>query len=331
METKKRGKLVLGIWLASMSILLGSQWTEVSAQKAFPLRSIELIVPWGGGGTTYMGAKVVADALSTELAKPVVTIEKVGAGGTIAASSLARSKADGYTLGIVAGANTSIATSIRKVPYKIEDFEFIGQYGQQILGLEVKADAPWKTLGDFIEYARKNPSTIKYATSGVGTSGEFGMELLKIDAGGLKMDPLRFTSGPEMTAALLGGHAHAIFDYEGVFKPLVKSGKTRLLAIAKDKRHEEYPEVPTFSELGYPSVKVTAWYGIAAPKGLPKEVSDRLKEAFGKATQNANVKSTLTKLGYIPAYRSGVDLAQWVKEESKMYQMVAEKVGIKLE
>jgi tripartite-type tricarboxylate transporter receptor subunit TctC len=217
------------------------------------------------------------------------------------------------------------------VRYKNEDFELFGQYAIQALGLVVRSDAPWKSVDELVQHAKQNPGALKFATSGIGTSGHFCMELFKKAGGDLKIEHVPFKSGPEYIAALLGGHVHMGILYLVDIKGPMEAGKLRLLAPATEKRLEDYPNVPTFGEKGYPEVKMTAWYGISAPVGLPKEVSEKLKTSLAKTFQHPEVKKMLTQIGYAPVYKDAEEFSRFVKEEESKLTQIAKEANIKID
>jgi len=301
------------------------------AQEEYPTRSIELICPYGAGGSTSMGTRVIAGTLSEFLGKTVIVINKTGAGGSIAAAYVAKAKPDGYTLFVFNSGTNGVTIATRKVSYTNEDFELFGQYASQMMGLVVRSDSPWKTVGELVEYAKKNPGELKYGTSGVGTTGHFGMELFKIAGGGLKIDHVPFKSGPEYIAAILGKHIHIGFWYAVDFKPYVEAGRLRLLATGEEKRNKDFPDTPTFTEVGYPEVKLGTWYGVAAPRGVPKPVYEKLKVASSKTFEHPEVKKMLINIGYDPVFRDADQFKIFVIEEEKKYHRIAKEANIKIE
>lgn len=327
---KTRQKLRLALYGFAIFTGLGSN--AFSPAQDYPTRQIELIEPYGAGGPTYIAAKIVSEKMSEFLEKPVVVMTKPGAGGTIGAAFAAKAKPDGYTLLVFNSGSNGVSLAIRSdVTYKNSDFELLGQYGAQYLVMAVKADAPWKSVRDIVEYAKKNPGVLKYGTSGIGTSLHFGMELFKIAGGGLKIDHVPFKGGPEINSALLGGHIHTgTFTY-GVVKALVEAGKLRILAITAAKRTEDLPDIPTFAELGFPEVTLSSWYGIAAPKGIPGGVAARLKDVCGKAFQDPEVRKKLVGMGYMPTYRNADEFTKYVAEQEKMYERIAKAANIRVQ
>lgn len=303
---------------------------QAFASDQYPSKSIQLICPYGAGGSTSMGARIIAGTLSEYLGEPVVVVNKTGAGGSIAAEYVAKSKPDGYRLFIFNSGSNGVAPAIRDIRYSNDDFVLFGQYATQMMGLIVNKDAPFNTFAEMVDYAKKNPGKLKYGTSGIGTSGHFGMELIKMYGGDLKIDQVPFKSGPEFFAALLGNHVQMGFWYQVGFKPQVKAGKVKLLAMATSERSKAFPDVPTFAELGYPEIQMSAWYGVAAPKGLPKPVYDKLQDALSKTFQHKEVKKMLAKIGYVPTYRDAKAFTEFVKDAESKYKLVAEKAKIKI-
>jgi tripartite-type tricarboxylate transporter receptor subunit TctC len=315
----------------ALLLIQGFMGGAIGAERDYPAKNIELVCPYGAGGSTSLGARIIAGTLSEILGRTVVVNNKPGAGGSSGAEYVARANPDGYTLFIFNSGSNGVTPATRSVRYKNEDFELFGQYASQPLGLVVKSDAPWKSLEELVQYAKKNPGVLKYATSGTGTSGHFCMELFKKVGGDLKIDHVPFKSGPEFIATLMGGHVQMGILYLVDIKGPLEAGKLRLLATASENRLEDYPNIPTFAERGLPEVKMTAWYGISAPKGLPKEVSEKLKAALNKTCQHDEVKKMLTQIGYSPTYKDPVQFSRFVNEEEKKLNQIAKEANIKIE
>lgn len=317
--------------LVLMSVVLSFGMAKGVCGKDFPTKSIEFIVPMGPGGSTSLGARVIAGTLSEYIGVPVVVVNKPGGGGSVGAVYVAKAKPDGYTLLVTSLATQVIRPTIRAAAgYKGSDFEPLVQYGSESFGFVVKSDAPWKTLADLVADAKKEPGRLKYSSPGLGGSSHFAMELFKIAAGGLKIDHVPFKSGPEAVTAILGGHVHMSCLYMMDIKGGVEGGKLRMLTTPSEKRLEEYREVPTFVELNYPVVMNT-WYGIVAPAGVPKEVSAILKDALYKASQHPDVKKMLEHVGCMPAFRNAEDFARFISAEEKKIQKIAQEAQIKIE
>jgi tripartite-type tricarboxylate transporter receptor subunit TctC len=310
-------------------VYFGVSNDPLGAEKVYPSKSIELVCPIGAGGSTSMSGRVIAGTLTEYIGAPVVVIHKTGAYGTVGTTYVAKSKPDGYTLLITITGPMAISPSIRKIDYKIQDFELLCQYAIEPMGLVVRSDAPWKTVEELVADIKKAPGTFKYATDGVGTPSHVGIEFFKKAVGGLKMDAVPFLSGLETGTAVLGGHVQMTYAYLVSVKGAYEAGKIRILALGTDKRLEDYPGVPTFSEIGYPEVKWCPWYGVGAPIKVPKQVSDKLKEALYKTAQNPEVQKLLSKIGFTPSFMDGKEFTKVIQEENKKVFKLVEAGDIK--
>jgi tripartite-type tricarboxylate transporter receptor subunit TctC len=314
--------------LAGMILALTILGPSLAAE--YPTKPIELICPFGAGGPVSLADRILADKLSEILKQPVVTVHKPGASGAIAAAYVAKSKPDGYTLFDFTSASNGTVLALRPdVSYSNADFEPLGQYGTHFLAMVIKADAPWKNVKDVVEYAKKNPGVLKFGSSGVGTTLQFGMELFKIAGGGLKIDHIPFKSAPEINAALLGGHIQIGTFTWGTSKALYDAKKVRVLAVTVPA--EELPGIPTFAQEGYPEINLTAFYGLAAPKGLSKEVSKKLQEACATVFQDPKTKEMLRNIGLTPDYKNAKDFALFAEDRLQLFKKIAKEANIKLD
>ena len=318
-----------------LCMIVGLTWGSASgmasaAEREFPSKSIEIICPFGAGGSTSMGARIIAGAAGETLGRPVIVVNKPAGGGSVGGEFVAKAKPDGYTLLAASTSTNGINPAIKKLGYKNSDFEFLGQYAIIPMMLVVKSDAPWKSLEEIVAYAKAHPNELKGSTAGVGASDHFAMVLFN-EVAGVKITYLPFMSAGEEVAAILGGHAQVGFlDWRAV-KGAVEGGKMRVLAQGNDQRLKEFPDIPTFAEKGYPRIKHYIWQGIAAPAGLPKGVSGKLKEAFSKAFQNKDVVETLSKIGFTPSYQSAEDFSKFVREEEQKFQRIVRETNMRVE
>ena len=314
-------------------LALALLWGASVSAAEFPTKSMEWLAPFGPGAPSAISLKIVGDAVSKTLGQPVLNVPAPGAGGMVAGARTARAKPDGYTLlGANSATNATIFYIKKDVPYKNSDFEFLAEYGAFDLGLIVKADSPFKTLEDYIEFVRKNPNALKQASTGVGTSGHLCLELLKIKAGGLKIDMVPFKTTFELRTSVLGGHTNASFVYGGgggsgdEFKQVLEGGG-RILAVTTQKRLTAYPDVPTFVEKGLPVV-FSAWYGIAGPKGMPREVSQKLKDAIYKALKDPQIVQAIEGLGYRFEFRNSEEFTAFVKGYEELVKNIVKEANI---
>ena len=323
MRKVKSLTIIIGILL-----LLGAGGGAIASSN-YPNRAIEFYCPWPAGSGLFMSQRVLAQAASENLGRPVIVVGKPGAGGTVAAEYTLSSKPDGYKLFLFNSGTNGITVAVRNVRYKNSDFDIIcGAYIQNLV-LMVPINSPFKSANELIAYAKKNPGKLKYATTGVGTSAHLAAELLD-QVAGIKTVHVPFQGGAKTYAAMVGGHVDFSIFYYGSVKGLVDAGKLRMLAVASDKRASNLPNVPTFAECGYPEMVFNVWYGVAAPKGLPEKVSKVLQDAFGKAAQDKTVAKMLHKLGYTEHYMPKEEFQEFVKKEVAKFKKIVKDANIQI-
>lgn len=321
-----KGKWIWLLFLIGCIVLVGMVG-EGLARKDFPTKSLQIYVGWGGGGSTCMQTRVLAQKLSEILEVAVVVIPKPGAGGTIANDHVRRAKPDGYKLCVATTSNTVGNLLLRKVPYTIEDFDFLCQFSNQATILAVNRESPWKTLDELIAYAKEHPGELKYPSAGIGTSAHIIMEMFG-RAAGIEIVHVPMKSGAEMLSTVLGGHCQLVSQYVVTIAPALTAQRFRPLALNHPRRLKKYPDIPTFAELGLPQVEYNTYYGIAGPKGLRKEALDILKDSLGQAAQDKDVQATLRKLGLLPEYKTAEEFSQFVHRESKRIRKIFVDIGI---
>jgi len=325
-ETLKRYRIVL------MATLIALFSSFISAQE-YPTKPIEWYSPYGTGGPAALAMKLVMDSAAKSLGQPVVMVNAPGAGGTIAGARVARAKPDGYSLVMASSGNHGIAMyTVKDLSYTNADFEFIALFGVLEIALFVGPHTPFKTLEEFVAHAKKNPHALKFTTTGVGSGPNFILESLKMQAGGLQIDPVVFKTSPEQRTTVLGGHTHASVVYGGSGGPgdnisQAIEGGGRMLAVTAKKRLESFPQIPTFAEKGY-DISYRGWYGIAAPKGMPKEVSKKLKDAVYKALEDPAVIKGIKSMGFVYEPMHSEEFSKFVKTAEAEIKIIAEKAQI---
>ncbi|WP_094823352.1 tripartite tricarboxylate transporter substrate binding protein [Bordetella genomosp. 4] len=279
---------------------------------SYPDREVRLIVNYGAGGVTDVAARLLAKALEQELKKPVVVENKAGAQATLGPAHLMRQAPDGYTLGIITLSAVSITPHMIDVPYTIDDFEFIGGSGRYRYGLAVQANAPYKTVQEFVQTARgAKGQPLFFGTPGAPNNLAF-FDMAKKT--GANLEQVLYKSGTEAVTALAAGQIAAVIQTPSEITPFVESGKVRLLASVSPDRWQTLPDMPTLKEAGV-DVEIGSWMGVAVPKGTPAAVRTRLEQALAAAMQNPDLVSGLSKMGIDPAYLSGKEYAQLLKQE----------------
>src|SRR6202158_3007627 len=253
------------------------------AQSPWPTRNITMIVPFPAGGQADLAARPVALALERILGKPVIVDNRAGgAGGSIGNAAAARAEPDGYTLLMTLSSLAVLPQADRlfdrPVAYEVSQFAPVARVLADPTLLAVPASAPWKTLQDFVDDAKKRPGQIPYGSSGPYGTLHVAMEMFAASAG-IKLLHVPFRgAGPALTG-VLSATVEALGSAPSVVKPQVDAGKLRVLANWGAKRIDSFPNVPTFKELGYADVEFYIWAGIFTPKGVPEPVITRLREA----------------------------------------------------
>ncbi|VWX61716.1 conserved hypothetical protein [Burkholderiales bacterium 8X] len=301
-------------------------WPSLSgAQAEYPAQAIDLIVPWPPGGPNDVVMRALANAASKPLGQPLVIINKPGAGGTLGTAAMAATaKPDGYTI-------SQFMVSMLRYPHMqqvsydpLKDFSYIIGIGGSSTGIIVRADAPWKSFKDMIEYAKAHPGEVSYASTGQGTTLHMAMEEVARQTGAKFLHvPYKGTS--ETTVALMGGQAMLQLDTIGV--PMVRAGKARVLALFTEKRNPKLPQVPSLKELGI-DVVATSPYGIAGPRNMSPAVVARLHDAFKQAMTDPQFVSTLEDNAQEPWYQSGADYARWAVQAYETEGRLVKAIGM---
>jgi len=302
--------IMMGLFLGSF-FTVWMATTLCIAQEKFPTKPITLMVGFAAGGTGDLPLRFLAEPASKALGQPVVVINKVGGGGTVALGELKNSKPDGYTICFLSTGGV-ISSHMRKIPYHpVKDLEAIIQHGASPYGLVVQSSSPFKTLKDLIAYAKANPGKVNYSHAGAGTPQHLVMIQLA-EAAGVEWTDVPMGGGVPAITALLGGHVTAAAQATE-WVPYVKSGQLRLLALFTDKRMEGYPEIPTLVDLGY-NIVAPSLYSVVGPRGIPKDRVKILHDALYKGMQLPEYKKLLARLKMTYTHRNSQEHKKYIEE-----------------
>ena len=285
----------------------------VAVAQQFPERPIQLMVAFPPGGSTDIGARIVASIAEKILGKPMVVINRGGAGGQVGWTEMARQKPDGYYIGYInlPATNTVVLDPERKANFGVDAFVPIIN---QVLDpgiIWVRGDSPYKTLKDLVDAAKKSPNTIRAATTGILSDDHLAILMLEEAAPGAIFRIVHLAGGADQLKEVLGGNVYCAFDNVGSIAPRARTGELRVLAVMDHQRSKFLPDVPTMKELGYPTVISSSTRGIAAPKGLPPAVLKTLEAALKKAMEDPEHIQKLESAGLAVKIMVGEEYARY--------------------
>ena len=285
--------------MQAMALALATLGSHAMAQ-AWPSTPITLIVPFPAGGTTDVLARALADKLTPALGQTVIVENKPGAGATLGADVVAKSKPDGTTL-LVGAVHHTIASSVyKKLPYDFQkDFAPITVIAMVPNVLVVNAAQGPASLKDFVARAKARPGHLTYSSGGNGSAAHITFEVLKLRAG-IFVAHIPYRGSVPSITDLLGGQVDATFTGAPALLPHIRSGRLRALAVSSSARLSQLPEVPTVAESGYPGFDADQWYGLVAPAGTPAERVARLNAAVNQALAMPEVAQQLATEGALP-------------------------------
>ncbi len=311
--------------LASAACLLAG-----GAAAQYPNKPIRLIVPFPPGGAAELGARIYAQPLSIALGQPVVIETKPGADGAIAADATMKAAPDGYTLFYATNTAFSWVPAVRKTPPydPVADFTPVSLIGQFGFFLFSHPSVPATSMTELLAHIRANPGKLNYG-SGNSTSMLTTAQLLLQE----KLDVVHIPykgDGP-LSIDLLGGRVQFAIATPGAAAPQVKEGKLRVLATLLPSRSPLLPEAPTMAEAGMKGLSITPWGGVFGPKGMPREIADRLSKELIVLLQRPEVRDAFQKLAFEPRGSTPEELAAFTKEQLAIWRRVVAEVGIKPE
>ena len=307
--------------ILSLVLILGVVAPALAAE--FPTKEVQILIPYAPGGATDLVFRALAATTSKSLGKAVVVVNKPGGGGAVGFTEAAQAKPDGYTL-VTAITPVTILPHQVKTAFTYKDFEPIINVVDDPAMFQVRADSPWKTLSEFLDYARKNPGMLTVGNSGAG-GGVHLIALAFEKAAGVKFNHIPFAGGGPSVTALLGGHIHAVSvsPPEGISH--VKAGKLRIIALFSAKRMPAFPEVPTVREQGVNFV-MGQWRGLAAPKGTPPDVIKKLHDAFKQGMEDPAFVKNAADMTVHLAYIGPGEFGKLMAQDHERYGKLVEEI-----
>lgn len=266
----------------------------------YPSKPITIVFPYAAGGATDAMTRQIADILAKALGQPVIVDAKPGAGGSMALQQVARANADGHTLVLTASGTMAVNPYLYDLKYKpVDDLAPITILVDIPFVVVTRPDFPARDLRAFIAHARANPGKISFANAGVGTQAHLTQMMFMKEAG-ITANVVPYKGGTGAIADLLGGHIDAMIDNAAAQVPNVQAGKVRALFVTTRARSESLPGVPTAQEAGLPGFVTSGWFGLAAPKGTPQAIIDRLNTVIVQGMARPETRKRLIDAGWMP-------------------------------
>ena len=302
------------------------------AQTNYPSKPINLVVPYGAGGSADSRSRQLAQKMSVILKQPIIVDNKPGAGGNIGTEFVARATPDGYTIGMgnfaPMAVNKTLFANLRYDPET--DISPIILIEKGPLVLVVHPNSPYRTILDIVTAAKAKPGTLTFSSGGIGGSHQLSAELFMQNAG-IKMIHVPYKSGSAGLTDLMGGNVDMMFDQMYSAVPSIKADKLRPIAITSKKRSPLLPNVPSFAEVGYPKVEVLNWQGFIAPAKTPKPIIDKLNAAANEALKDPQLRELMLSQGNEIGGGTPAEFAALIKAEAAKWSAVVKAGNIKPE
>ena len=314
----------------ALAVLLLVGYTT-NAIAAYPTKPVTLVSPYGPGGAADLAARTVSATAPSYLGNGILVVNRTGAAGVTGSTTVAKGKKDGYTLLLArVGSQAAVPAINRKIPYKWDEFTFLGLLELNPFVLVVNANSPYKTLDD-VKAALASGKKVSYSSAGVGTLLHVAM-VMTLDQFGTSPKAAKhvpYKGGGKAAAALVGGHVDMMFqNLSGVISN-IQAGKLRALAVSTKERVPSIPNVPTVAEAGYPALEtIVGWSGIWGPPDLPEEVTDKWVEVLGKLKSDKAWLKLTKGLGSVPSVRSPADTKSFVKLQYEAFKELTERLGM---
>lgn len=300
----------------------------------YPTKPVTLVSPYGPGGAADLAARTISATAPGYLGNGVLVVNRTGAAGVTGSTSVVKGKKDGYTLLLArVGSQAAVPAINRKIPYRWDEYTFLGLLELNPFVLVVNADSPYQSLDD-LKAAVASGAKLSYSSAGVGTLLHVAM-VMTLDEFGLAQEAMKhipYKGGGKAAAALVGGHVDAMFQNLSGVIGNIQAGKLRALAVTTPKRVLSINEVPTVAEAGYPNLEtIVGWSGIWGPPGLPDEVVDKWVEVLGQLKTDAAWNKLTRGLGSVPSIRAPAETRAFVKAQYETFKELTERLGMTIQ
>ena len=302
----------------------------VAFAQSYPAKPVRIIVPFAPGGGSDLAGRLVAAKLSERMGTQFIVENRPGAGSNLGAEIAVKSPPDGYTL-LLISASYTVNPSVYKLTFDpLNDITPIIQISGGPYVVAVHPSVPANTLAEFVALVKKQPDKYAYGSSGSGSIMHVASEYF-LDAAKIKVLHIPYKGTGPAVADTIGGQVQLVFGAVPVTLPHVKAGRLRALAVTTDKRIAAAPDLPTVAESGYPGYEVTNWHGLVGPKGLPRDIVERLNREIGEVVKGEEMKKNLAADGLEPAGGSPGRFGEILKNEMVRWAKVVRQAGIKVD
>jgi tripartite-type tricarboxylate transporter receptor subunit TctC len=327
-----RSAVLLSLRCMVGAAAIGCALPASAAEQTFPTRLVRIVVPLAPGGGTDNLTRIMAPKLSEVLGQQVIVDNRPGAGGQIGSELVAKAAPDGYTILNVESSFASNPSLFTKLPYDtLRDFDPIALCVQGANVLVIHPSLPAKNVKELIALAKSRPGQINYASSGNGSTQHLTGALF-CKMAGISMTHIPYRGSGPVTADLIGGQVQVGFPGIAGMLPHIKAGKLRALGVTSAKRSPELPDVPTIAEAGVKDYEMVAWFGIAAPKALPRDIQTRLQGDLLKVLKTADMQRAMRDVGQEVAYQEKPEqFFEFMKREAAKWAKVVHDSGAKVE
>ena len=315
--------------LASLGALAGSiGWPVAAWAQSFPSKPLRIVVPFAAGGVGDLTARIVAQRLTETLGQPVVIENRPGAGGVVAADTVAKAVPDGHTLFLMSNGTAVSAGLFRQLPFDtVKDFTPISTLGHFDIAVVTAADSPYKTLADVVAAAKASPNRLNLGSINIGSTQHLAAELLKSSAD-IDIQVVPFNGTPALVSAMRGKQVDVAVEILGPVLSHVRSGAMRVLAVMGDKRSSVLPDVPTAVEGGLKGLLASSWNALAAPAKTPPAVVQRLHADIATALATPDVRKKLADLNVEARGSTPAQAAELLAADIRRWSAVIERAGI---
>lgn len=298
--------------------------------QSWPAKPVRVIVPFGAGGSADTLGRLVSNKVSEYLGQSFIIENRAGAGGVIGSDQVAKAAPDGYTYVVSGVATHAVAPALlAKPPFDpVKDFSHVALFGGPPLVFAVGLGVPARSMKEFVALAKAKPNAFSYGSPGVGTHGHLFGELLK-QINGIEMEHVPYKGAAGAVADLAAGHLPAISSTLTTAGAQIRAGKVRALGISSTARLPDYPDVPTFREVGFPDLVAVTWFSLSGPAGVPTDIVNRLNTEVRRALQAPDVREKLRPEGIEPGTLTAREFTDFVAAEYKRWAPVVRASGAK--